>query len=387
MKITAITPITYSKKNNFNLKRNITENNSKITDNNFITYDKTYFTSVYNKTAPSKDFLDTIKDESQREEIIKTIINDSNGNYSKENEELFLRTLNEAKYLINDDGVMYEDDYFPVLIEGTKIALSAIKDEKQGKFLDTINPVNVLAENAYIALMNGIPDIDRIFEVSKTENGKINLIKAQALIYLKTESDVFFDCESAINFMSRFCITDGHLDYNKMNTVINIVNVSKSNQDDEIERVYRLITDKDGNIDAEKYIFVSQAYDILISTACMEFKTDDKHISKDNKDRIYYIIENIINNLKNKGDFDGNKTFDGLKSWLKYVKDNRDILNQRISFYANFRYPEGIKKESMTIEEFKNRRYEGWETYDSSIFRLFALVFVQDAEIDKNKLN
>ncbi len=384
MKINAISPLVYSKRNTLNSKQSIIKNN-------YLAYDEVFFTSTYSKkrknNTPSKDFLDAIKDESQREDIIKTIIIDSKGKYRKENEELFLKTLNEAKYLLKDDEITYEDNYLPVLIEGTKIALSSIKDEKYDKYLYTINPVNVLAEDAYIALMNGISDVDKIYEVSKSENGKINLMKAQALIYLKTESDVYFDCDSAINFINRFCVTEGHLDYAKMNAVVNAMNAARANDDNQVERLYGLITDKEGNIDTEKYIFVTQAYDLLIPAACSEFKTDDKNIDKDNKDRIFYIINNVIENIKYKDHFDGNKAFEGLKSWLRYVKENKDILNQRISVYINFRYPNGIQQETMTIEELKNGQYSGWQTYDSSIFRLFALLFVQDNQIDKNKVN
>ena len=385
MKISAINAT-----NTFNTRKNIlkTQNrnlNNQISSAVFTSYPKIYFTSDIKNSIdkPSENFINTVENENQRNEIIKNILTDPNGKYNHKKEKLFLDSIEKSKELLKEDEIFYDETYLPELIEANKLAFMASKDEN-GKIQNAKN-LGLLAGVAYIGIMNRCSDIPKIFEISKDNKGVVDVLTAEAIVNIKTNYDNSMKPLDALDFIYNFATSNGKVDFEKLDNVINLFNAAECSLPTESKYLYSIVADESGKIDENKCDFAINAFENLMKFAHEEVGDEQGNVYPGFRFLVGECINAIIERGVFKNGFNPEEAMQSLNDWKEYVSDKGSKLDNNIGILVKVNSENGSEDKVISIRDYILNNLPEPEMYNNNLYRLYALLNINP--ISRNKAN
>lgn len=366
--ITAFNPIRNNNKNNFNKNVNLKNINDTFS-----------FTGNF-ANSMSKAFIEKVKDTTERENIATTIISDSKGNYRPEVEKLFLDKLNLSEKCLKRDGVEINDMTYPYLVEAARVAFRAVKDRDEFIIGKNKNPVDVLTRIGYIALLNGVENLEDTFEFA-TKKGKIvDVMSLQCLLQWESCFDYDFSPEHSDKALNKYCKYNGAFDYSLIIPIATLFSNADCVNFEECDKIYSMILDENGNFDLEKRNFVFQAISLikyLFNDKSFPYYEESKHINTAIKNQgMYGIVESFLKKARlGEGKFNCEKAYKAFEDWVVYAVNNKASINKNtllnIEYYSDSTYKETKEK---TVEEYYDPNNSDTYFFNTPFYRVYSVI-------------
>lgn len=372
MKINAITI--------YNSIGNIIKNNSTGIKLNKNIKDTFSFAGNFNNSM-SKTFKERVKDTTERENIVTTIISDSKGNYRPEIEKLFLNKLDFSAKCLKRDGVELDDSTYPYLVKAARVAFRAVKDRDEFVIGKNKNPIDVLTRIGYIALLNGVENLEDTFEFAKKDGKIIDIMTLQSVLQWESCFTYDFSPENSLKALNKYCNYNNEPEYNLIIPVATLFSNADCINFEECDRVYKMILDKDGNFDLEKRNFVFKAISLIKylfnDGTNFPYYNENGHINDKIKNQgMYSIVENFLNKARLSDDkFDGEKAYKSFEDWVTYAVSSKDIINKNtildVEYYPDTAY---MEKKQKTVEEYYNPNDGSTYFFITPFYRVYSVI-------------
>lgn len=366
MKINSISNIFFA--------QNIKINNNKQTPVLKPTQDTLCFSEKAN--AMSLNLINLTQNEDTKNYIKKQIILNENGEYQQKADIAFYSAFDKIISISEEEGEDMTPEFFEAIIDSLVLTFKNIKEEN-GFNLE--NDIASVAYTVFNAKDVGFSDdeINEVLQASKTD-GIIEDKVAYAVFSTKNFISRELPTDVTLAIIGRYIIDPKTEDINeqKAQDVLTLFDTSMCTYFQPSDMVYTLTLNKNYNYDKKRCEFATWAFERLNYSQATEISPEkQEEFAESLLGTKYFIIKQLIDAtvVQNKR-FDINKAKEMFDDWYDYSKDRKNIhkINNSVSLTTENSLTG--RKNSKQLSEIIALDTPMTEIYNSTLFRMFALL-------------